>query len=156
MLNINTKIVEESKLSLSQMVSYLRHHGWQQVQGKNNQLMVFQGIKDNSGNPLLLILPRNEVAEDALRYLSHALRLLADIEDCSLEEMLDRIQGSVVDEKIIPSDNELSGYVDFDLNDTLPEVTLDDLVAHAEGIRPSIIDEVWNEMADKTHSKHSP
>jgi hypothetical protein len=45
---------------------------------------------------LLLILPQNEDAEDAVRYLSHALRLLADIEDCSLEEMLGRIQDFVV------------------------------------------------------------
>jgi hypothetical protein len=128
MLNINTKIVEESKLSLSQMVSYLCNHGWQQVQGENNQLMVFQGIKDNSGNPLLLILPRNESAEDTLRYLSHALRLLADIEDCSLEEMLGRIQDFVVNGDIDRpiEDDGLSSYVDFDLSAPLPEVTLYD------------------------------
>jgi hypothetical protein len=35
MLNINTKSVEESGLSLSQMVSYLSHHGWLQAQGHN-------------------------------------------------------------------------------------------------------------------------
>jgi hypothetical protein len=110
MLNINTKLVEESGLSLSQMVSYLGHHGWQQAQGENNQLMVFQGIKDNSGNPLLLILPRNESAEDTLRYLSHALRLLADIEDCSLEKMLGQIQDFVVQEVQI-KDDEASGYM---------------------------------------------
>jgi KGK domain len=45
------------------------------------------------------------------------------------------------------NDGEPSGYVDFDLSDSLPEVSLDDLVAQSEGIKPSIIDEVWNEMS---------
>jgi hypothetical protein len=45
------------------------------------------------------------------------------------------------------NDGEPSGYVDFDLSDSLPEVSLDDLVAQSESIKPSIIDEVWNEMS---------
>jgi hypothetical protein len=45
------------------------------------------------------------------------------------------------------NDGEPSGYVDFDLSDSLPEVSLDDLVSQTEGARPSIIDEVWNEMS---------
>lgn len=45
------------------------------------------------------------------------------------------------------SDVDMSGYVDFDLSDSLPEVSLDDLVSQAEATRPSIIDEVWNEMS---------
>jgi KGK domain len=45
------------------------------------------------------------------------------------------------------NDGDSSGYVDFDLSDSLPEVSLDDLVAQSEGARPSIIDEVWNEMS---------
>jgi KGK domain len=45
------------------------------------------------------------------------------------------------------NDGDSSGYVDFDLSDSLPEVSLDELVAQSEGARPSIIDEVWNEMS---------
>jgi KGK domain len=45
------------------------------------------------------------------------------------------------------NDGDVSGYVDFDLSDSLPEVSLDDLVSQAETTRPSIIDEVWNEMS---------
>lgn len=45
------------------------------------------------------------------------------------------------------SDVDVSGYVDFDLSDSLPEVSLDDLVSQTETARPSIIDEVWNEMS---------
>ncbi len=44
------------------------------------------------------------------------------------------------------NDGDVSGYVDFDLSDSLPEVSLDDLVSQAD-TRPSIIDEVWNEMS---------
>lgn len=45
------------------------------------------------------------------------------------------------------NDGDVSGYVDFDLSDSLAEVSLDDLVSQAETARPSIIDEVWNEMS---------
>jgi hypothetical protein len=89
---INTKIVKESKLSLNEMAYYLRHHGWQEVPGQNKYLAVFQGINDDSGRPLLLVLPRQEGTSDELRHLALALEMIAFLEDCSLESALTQIQ----------------------------------------------------------------
>jgi KGK domain len=45
------------------------------------------------------------------------------------------------------SEDEQNGYVDFDLSASAPEVNLDELVSRANINKPSLIDEVWNEMS---------
>jgi KGK domain len=44
-------------------------------------------------------------------------------------------------------EDDQNGYVDFDLSASIPEVNLDELVSQASVARPSLIDEVWNEMS---------
>jgi hypothetical protein len=95
MLIINTKIVENSKLSVKDMAYYLRQHSWQELPGQNEHLVVFQGINDDLGQPLLLVLPRQEGTSDELRYLAQALEMIAFLSNCSLENALIRIQNFV-------------------------------------------------------------
>jgi KGK domain len=45
------------------------------------------------------------------------------------------------------SEDDQNGYVDFDLSASIPEVNLDELVSRANVNKPSLIDEVWNEMS---------
>ncbi len=91
MLTINTKLVEDAKLSIDDMARYLRTNGWQELPGKNKHAMVFQGINDDFGNPLMLILPRQNESNNALRYLAQALEMVAFLENKSLEEVLAQI-----------------------------------------------------------------
>jgi hypothetical protein len=50
--------------------------------------MIFQGINDDLGNPILLTLPRNDGFGDALRRLAEAINLVAAVEDRSPESVL--------------------------------------------------------------------
>ncbi len=45
------------------------------------------------------------------------------------------------------SEDEQNGYVDFDLSASMPELNLEELVSRASVSKPSLIDEVWNEMS---------
>ncbi len=92
MLEINTKILENASISVDDMAIYLRQHGWQELAGKNDKLVVFQGINDDLGNALLLVLPRQEGSADAVRYLAQALEMVAFLENQSLEDSLHQIE----------------------------------------------------------------
>lgn len=52
-----------------------------------------------------------------------------------------------IDLNLTDGDADGSGYVDFDLSDSLPEIGLDEIVAQGEMANSSIIDEVWQEMS---------
>ncbi len=92
MLIVNTKLLRDAKLSVNDMALYLRYHGWQELPKKNPRLTVFQGENDDSGQPILLMIPSNDQFRDAVLRLSEALELLAALEDCSIEDMLAQIQ----------------------------------------------------------------
>ncbi len=94
MMIINTKIVENANLSVEDFGWYLSQQGWQELPGQNKHLRVLQGINDDLGNPLLLVLPRQNDAVDAIRYMAQALETIASIENKSLEEALAKIQSS--------------------------------------------------------------
>jgi hypothetical protein len=94
MMIINTKIIENANLSVEDFVMYLAQQGWQDVSGQNKHLRVFQGINDDFGNPLLLVLPRRNDATDAIRYMAQALETIAGLENKSLEEALTKIQNN--------------------------------------------------------------
>jgi hypothetical protein len=70
------------------MAEYLIEHGWEQIPNQNPRVMIFQGINDDFGNPIVLTLPRNDSFGDALRRLSEAVNLVAFLEDRSPESVL--------------------------------------------------------------------
>jgi glycosyltransferase involved in cell wall biosynthesis len=108
MLEINTKIVENANVSVHNMAIYLVQHGWQELPGKNDQLVVFQGINDDLGNPLLLVLPRQEGSTDAVRYLAQALEMVAFLENRSLEDSLHQIKNFSQDHRLISQRNSVN------------------------------------------------
>jgi hypothetical protein len=99
---VNTKILKDAKLSANDMAFYLRHHGWQERSGKNTRIRVFQGVNDDFGRPFLLMIPTSDQFRDAVLRLSEALELLAALDDCSIEEMLTKIQNFLQAETISP------------------------------------------------------
>jgi hypothetical protein len=52
-----------------------------------------------------------------------------------------------IEMNLVDSEGEQNNYVDFDLSAAIPEVNLDELVSRSNVGRPSLIDEVWNEMS---------
>ncbi len=88
MLEISPQLLKEAKLSVNDMATYLTQHGWEKIQNKNQHMMIFQGINDDFGNPIVLTLPSNDRFGDALRRLSEAVNLVAFLEDRSPESLL--------------------------------------------------------------------
>jgi hypothetical protein len=88
MLEISPQLLKEAKLSVNDMATYLTEHGWKKIQNENQRMMIFQGINDDFGNPIVLTLPSNDRFGDALRRLSEAVNLVAFLEDRSPESLL--------------------------------------------------------------------
>jgi hypothetical protein len=45
MLKVNPQLLKDANLSVDNMSLYLRHHGWQEVPGKNTQIQDFLRIQ---------------------------------------------------------------------------------------------------------------
>ena len=88
MLEISPQLLKDAQLSVNSMAAYLIQHDWQQLPNHNDRVMIFQGINDDLGNPVLLTLPNNDSFGDALRRLAEAVNLVAAIEDRSPESVL--------------------------------------------------------------------
>ena len=88
MLEISPQLLKDAQLSVNSMAAYLIQHGWQQLPNHNDRVMIFQGINDDLGNPILLTLPRHDGFGDALRRLAEAVNLVVAIEDRSPESVL--------------------------------------------------------------------
>jgi hypothetical protein len=96
MLEIDPKVLAGSHLSVNAMANYLVKSGWQQVPNHNDRLMLFQGVTDDYGNPVLLSLPRNDGFGDVLRRLAEAVNLVAAIEERHPEAILAEAQASTL------------------------------------------------------------
>jgi hypothetical protein len=92
MLEISPQLLREAKLSVNDMATYLSQHGWEKIPNQNQRIMIFQGINDDFGNPIVLTLPRNDSFGDALRRLSEAVNLVAFLENRSPESVLVDLQ----------------------------------------------------------------
>jgi hypothetical protein len=88
MLEISPQLLREAKLSVNDMATYLIDRGWKKVPNQNQRVMIFQGINDDLGNPIILTLPQNDNFGDALRRLSEAVNLVAFLENRSPESLL--------------------------------------------------------------------
>ncbi|MEH1930262.1 hypothetical protein [Nostoc sp.] len=88
---ISTEESQTHPLHITDVVSYLQQQGWQAVNHPNPRLLVFQGDKDDAGDPIQLVLPSQNTFEDSDRLLKKAINLLATIEDKSPQEIIDII-----------------------------------------------------------------
>ena len=76
-------------VQIDNFVAYLHQHGWQKIDHPNPRLLVFQGVNDDRGYPIQIVLPSQNNFEDSDRLLAKAVNLLAAIEDRSIQETID-------------------------------------------------------------------
>ncbi|MBW4666743.1 MAG: hypothetical protein KME60_04695 [Cyanomargarita calcarea GSE-NOS-MK-12-04C] len=76
---ISREELQTHPFKITDVVSYLHQQGWQAVNHPNPRLLVFQGEKDDVGNPIQLVLPSQNSFEDSDRLLKKAINLLAAI-----------------------------------------------------------------------------
>jgi hypothetical protein len=88
---ISTEELQTHSLQITDFVSYLHQNGWQKLNHPNSRLLVFQGDKDDAGNPIQLVLPSQNTFEDSERLLTKGINLLAAITEKSPQELIDII-----------------------------------------------------------------
>jgi hypothetical protein len=88
---ISTEELQTHPFKITDVVSYLHQQGWQAVNHPNPRLLVFQGEKDDTGNPIQLVLPSQNSFEDSDRLLTKAINLLAVIAQKPPQEIIDII-----------------------------------------------------------------
>ncbi|MDJ0615812.1 MAG: hypothetical protein QNJ63_03525 [Calothrix sp. MO_192.B10] len=88
---ISTEELQTHSLKITDIVNYLQQQGWQTINHPNPRLLVFQGDKDDAGNPIQLVLPSQNTFEDSSRLLKKVVNLLAGIEEKSPQELIDII-----------------------------------------------------------------
>jgi hypothetical protein len=79
----------DNSIQIDNFVTYLHQHGWQKIDHPNTRLLVFQGVNDDRGYPIQIVLPSQNDFEDSDRLLAKAVNLLAAIEDRSTQETSD-------------------------------------------------------------------
>lgn len=92
MLGIDYNNPALKKVDIAEFASYLKKHGWNQVDHPNKNIILFHGPADDSGEPLSLILPKNNSLIDAYMRLADAINILAEVQDKSPAKMLEEIK----------------------------------------------------------------
>jgi hypothetical protein len=92
MLEVSSYHPTDRHLSVQEVVDYATSHGWHRVSQPNNRLLVFEGLHDDSNNPIRLVLPSHDSFEDTPLRLTEAVRLLATVEERTHGEVLTDIQ----------------------------------------------------------------
>ena len=97
MLEISYRELIKLDLSVGDIAAYARDRNWQQIPHKNQNLWVFEGPVDDCGHPIHLILPSRDDFGDTPLRLAEAISLLANVEDCSLDSIVNKIQNLKVE-----------------------------------------------------------
>ena len=91
----------ENPIQIDNFVNYLHQHGWQRIDHPNTRLLVFQGVNDDRGYPIQIVLPSQNNFEDSDRLLAKAVNLLAVIEDRSTQETIDLLSSEAQYSQIV-------------------------------------------------------
>jgi hypothetical protein len=79
-------------LSLDNFISYLRSTGWRRVKYQDDHMIVFAHNVDEGEPPSLIALPANEQLSDFASRITEAVRRLADVEQTSPADVMQKIQ----------------------------------------------------------------
>lgn len=91
MIQIDTSLVTNSGISAQNVIDYATSKGWQPATSPNPSLALFLGSSDDAGNPIQLVIPSHDRFADAPLRLAEAVRLLADVEDRSMVDVIKEI-----------------------------------------------------------------
>lgn len=78
-------------LRLDTLKRFIKLKNWQLVATPNDKLLIYEGPVDDNNHPIKLALPTSQEFEDAPSMILKALRLLAEIESCSVKAMGEKI-----------------------------------------------------------------
>lgn len=106
MIEINPDI--ELNLRKQDVEKYLLLHGWQQVEHPNKKMQVFDGVLDDEGQPIRLVLPVTERFRDATLRIYQAVQTIAGVEDRSIASVAADIKKLHVDNEAAQTDKTLS------------------------------------------------
>jgi hypothetical protein len=81
-----------NNLNVDNFRIYLEQHGWILVNHSNTRLFVFEGPLDDNGEPITLAIPNQLKYRDAYDRLTDAVNILADIEQTSPEDVIQKIR----------------------------------------------------------------
>lgn len=107
MIEINPDI--ELNLRKQDVEKYLLTHGWQQVEHPNKKMQVFDGVLDDEGQPIRLVLPVTERFRDATLRIYQAVQTIAGVEDRSIAAVVADIQKLYADSAAVKPAEALSG-----------------------------------------------
>jgi hypothetical protein len=101
-------LFHENPIHNDNVVTYLQQHGWQKIDHPNTRLLVFQGVNDDRGYPIQIVLPSQNNFEDSdsrterlrQRLLAKAINLLASIEDRSTQETIDLLNSETTHSQV--------------------------------------------------------
>jgi hypothetical protein len=79
-------------LTLDNFISYLRSTGWRRVKYQDDRLIVFAKDEEGEEQPDLVILPAQESFRDFASRIAEAVMRLADIEQTSTDDIVQKIQ----------------------------------------------------------------
>ncbi|HEX4206937.1 MAG TPA: hypothetical protein VHZ51_22575 [Ktedonobacteraceae bacterium] len=80
-------------LSLDDFIAYLKTAGWKPIKYLDDRMLVFARAVDDTGEqPSLIALPANEQLSDFTGRIAEAVRRLADVEQISSEDVVQKIQ----------------------------------------------------------------
>ncbi|MDM8526783.1 hypothetical protein QUF58_01115 [Anaerolineales bacterium HSG24] len=74
------------------LIEYLKLTGWNHTKEDNPRWLVYKGSNDALGEPLEIVLPRNQNASDSNIYISSAINLLSAITDETPEVTVKKVK----------------------------------------------------------------
>ncbi len=77
---------------ISDLVEYLQLTGWKLTDDGNNRWLVFEGGQDAEGQPLEIVIPRNNRTPDFAIYLTNAVELLSAMSNESPQRTIRRVR----------------------------------------------------------------
>lgn len=78
-------------ISIFRFVALLKENGWRIISHPNEKIIVFEGIKDDEGQPLNLILPRTLAFQDSELRLQEAIALCSAVSGIPESEIVQRV-----------------------------------------------------------------
>lgn len=88
-------------ISLYDIKTFLKSHGWKKIIHPNNKWVVFQGPRGDSGNPLEIFLPKSEKFEDCWRRIFDAFNFLSNFYEINPAKLSDTLKGLNKDNFIV-------------------------------------------------------
>lgn len=81
-------------LSLDDFIAYLKKTGWKRVQYLDDRMIVFANPVNDVERPVLVALPASRTLSDFYRRLEDAVNRLAEVEQTSPDNIIQRIQSA--------------------------------------------------------------